>query len=245
MTVVVIVKNSSQSAITIQGVEIAVGAQYSVPFANLFDWTFDTTLIGYIQNGTVTLNDGANDYIGDNALHFLLSVRPKFVITASEKDDIDLKLASDEQSFVGNICTLSLKIPGTLGQVGARKIGGGYGFTDVFGWGDRVTKVELVDKDYVYAGILYPSEPEPNVTWAQAMPDGVVLGSYVDDEQDAHRQGWRLWCDDGGQGGVDIDPLGGLAKLLALCYLVVTIEKTQASTASKAALNAWWAKPSL
>lgn len=39
----------------------------------------------------------------------------------------------------------------------------------------------LVDKDYIHAGVLYPSEPAPGVTWEQAMPDGVVLHAYISD----------------------------------------------------------------
>lgn len=165
------------------------------------------------------------------------------VVGPFEKADKDLVLASDDQPFIGNICTLQLLVPGTLGEVGARQIAGGYGFTDVYCWGDRITKVELLDKDYAYAGILYPAEPAPGVTWPQAEPNGVVMGSYVDDELPEINRGWRLWCDDGNQGGVDIDPIGGFGKLLALCYLTITVEKKPASNATRACLNSWWGRP--
>lgn len=165
------------------------------------------------------------------------------VVGPFEKSDKDLVLASDDQPFVGNICTLQLLVPGTLGEVGARQIAGGYGFTDIYYFGDRISKVELRDKDYAYAGILYPAEPSPGVTWAEAEPDGVVMGSYVDDDLPEAYRGWRLWADDGGQGGVDIDPIGGFGKLLALCYLTIVVEKKPASGATRACLNSWWSKP--
>jgi hypothetical protein len=175
------------------------------------------------------------------------------VVTDLEQDNIDLALASDQGVFVDNICKLSLKIPGDVGQIGSRRIGGGYGFTDVFGWGDRVKDVSVVDKDFMYAGLpgFYAATPAlqgipdtDGLSWADVAPDGVELGSYIDKALDSFCQGWRLWCDDGNQGGVDIDPLGGLAKLPGGAYLVVTIEKTDTSAATRAALNAWWGKPS-
>lgn len=39
----------------------------------------------------------------------------------------------------------------------------------------------LVDIDYLFAGILYPIEPAPGVTWDQAMPNGVTLHEYIKD----------------------------------------------------------------
>jgi hypothetical protein len=174
------------------------------------------------------------------------------VVSELEQDNVDLALASDDQAFIGNVCRLSLLVPGAVGVIGARKIGGGYGFTDVFGWGDRVKSVDVIDKDFKYAGLAYPATPAEagipgteGLSWADVMPDGVEMGSYVDKDLAVEFQGWRLWCDDGNQGGVDIDPLGGLAKLPGQAYLVITIEKTAQSQATRAALNAWWGKPAL
>lgn len=173
------------------------------------------------------------------------------VVTQLEKEDKSLTLASDMQSFVGNVCTLSIQVPGNVGDIG-RYIAGGYGFTDVYCFGDRVSKVQLVDKNYVYAGIAYPATPAEagipgtaGLSWQQVMPDGVILGSYHDEDVPAVQQGWRLWADDGGQGGVDIDPLGGFGKLYAQAYLVIRMEKLANSLATKASVNLWWGKVNL
>jgi hypothetical protein len=171
-----------------------------------------------------------------------------YVVNPLDEPDLDLVLASDEKPFTGNECTLELFIPGEPGIIG-RKIAGGYGFTDKFHWGDRVTNVQLVDKNFIYAGSLYPATPieagipgTEGLSWADIMPSGVVLGSQVDEEQPEENRGWRFWEDEGGQGGVDIDPLGGLGKLLSLCYMRVTVVKKNESPATKAAFNAWWGK---
>ena len=169
--------------------------------------------------------------------------RVQDVATELERPDKDLVLASDEQPFVGMTCVLSIRIPGTVGQSDSRKIAGGRCFTDVYGWGDRATKVKLVDKDYVYAGVLYPAEPEPGVTWAEAMPNGVDMGGYTDDDLPDANRGWRMWCGGGNQGTVDVVTLAGFGNLLAMCYLEITLEKQVGNPASRAALNAWWGKP--
>lgn len=175
----------------------------------------------------------------------------KEVVTLLEKEDKSLKLASIEGSFSGNLCVLEIKIPGTLGKVG-RYIGGGYGFTDVYFFGDRITKAELVDKEFVYAGLLYPATPAEagipgtqGLGWIDVVPDGQVLGSYHDTEVDSVNSGWRLWCDDGNQGGCDIDPLGGYGKLYAQAYLRITFEKKASSSATKAAVDLWWGEKEL
>jgi len=174
------------------------------------------------------------------------------VITSIEKPDKDLVLASDDQPFIGNVCTLSLYVPGNLGDLGTRQIAGGYVFTDKYYFGDRASKCALLDKDYSYAGSLYPATPleagVPNsegLAWSEVYPDGFVLGTYTDDELPENNRGWRLWADDGGQGGADIDTIGGFGLLLSCCYLVITLEKKQDSTATRGAFNAWWGKTNL
>ena len=81
------------------------------------------------------------------------------VVTQLEKPDKDLVLASVEAAFSGTVCTLQLQIPGTLGDLTARYVAGGYAFTNIYGWNDRVTAIQVLDKDYVYAGLAYPATP--------------------------------------------------------------------------------------
>lgn len=162
---------------------------------------------------------------------------PSEVITQMEKDDKILVLLSAEGEFVNDISNIEIEIPGTPGEIGLY-VKEGYGFTDAFAWGTRVTRVALVDKNYIFAGTLYPAEPEPGVTWAQAMPDGVELGDYCNRTglNDVNK-GWRLWCEEGGQGGVDIDNLAGYGHLLSGCFLQIRFVKPTGSTPQYVAVN--------
>lgn len=241
-----IIKNVDSVAHTYAGQEILVGNEYTIQTIEEIKMASDDDLLADIASLKAVINNGSSDILGvSNQIDYLKSNLSKEVTTQMEKSDKDLVLASDMQPFIGNICTLQVLVPGAPGVVGSRLIAGGYGFTNVFGWNDRVSKVQLLDKDYVYAGSLYPAEAAPGVTWADAMPLGVELGSYTDDDLPEAYRGWRLWCDDGNQGGIDIDPLGGFGKLLSLCYLTITVEKTNTSGATHAALNVWWGRPSV
>ncbi len=46
-------------------------------------------------------------------------------------------------------------------------------------YGDCVDLI-VVDKDYLYAGILYPSEYQPGVPWSAVAPNGVELDKFGD-----------------------------------------------------------------
>lgn len=170
------------------------------------------------------------------------------VFSPTEEPTLDLMLASDEKPFIGNTCMLSIPIPGTPGTI-QRKLAGGYVFTDKFCWGDRVKDVHLMDKDYLFAGSLYPATPTEagiegveGLSWSQVAPNGVMLGTQTDMDLPEHNRGWRLWCDEGNQGGGDVDPLGELGRMLAGAYLEVEIVKGPASEATYGCINLWWAK---
>lgn len=244
------IKNADSIQHTWVGQIIEPAAYYEIQPGEEMKWGNDSTLISAIGAGTAVVNNGSEDITDVNlAITHLKDGFAKEVVTQLEKPDKDLLLASASASFVGDVCTLQIKIPGELGDFSARYVAGGYAFTNIFGWGDRVTAVSVVDKDFAYAGLAYPATPTeagvPGVeglSWAEVMPDGVVLGSYTDDFCEEPNRGWRLWCEDGNQGGMDIDPLGGFGKLPALAYITVIIEKTATSGATDAAINVWWGK---
>lgn len=164
------------------------------------------------------------------------------VITEFELDDKTLGLISAEASFVNDACTIEIIVPGTPGGVG-RFVKEGYAFTDSYAWGTRITKVALVDKNYLYAGALYPAEPAPGVTWAEAAPDGVELGDYADLEMPEANRGWRFWAEEGGQGGTDVDSLAGYGNLLAGCFLRLDFTKPTNSNPTKVAVDIQWGVP--
>lgn len=173
------------------------------------------------------------------------------VVTQLEKDDKTLGLTSGEASFNGNICVVEIPIPGTVGEVG-RFVKEGYAFSDFYNFGMRVEKVELVDKNYLYAGMegFYAATPElqgipgtEGLTWAQVQPDGVVLGEYHDPAVPQINQGWRMWAEEGGQGGVDIDNLAGYGDLYSGAFLRCTFTKPEGGLATKIAVNIQWGLP--
>jgi hypothetical protein len=147
---------------------------------------------------------------------------PLDVITMMEKDDKTLQLACIEASFTEDECILQMLIPGNPGAAPTRFISEGYCFTNIFGWGDKATKVELVDIDGVY------TDP------------GTVLGAYHDVEVATINQGSLFWAEEGGQGGIDVNALAGYGKLPGGVYLRITIAKASGNNATKAALNIYW-----
>lgn len=232
---------------------VAAGAFFEIPAHLLTEYQEASEVLSALLAGEAKMSsDGVNDLTGSNAQHlsYLINTPATEVVTQAEKDDKELVLASIEGDFAGNECVLKIKIPGTPGNLSGRYIAGGYGFTDIYCWGDRVSKVEVIDIDFDLAGILYPATPAeagieglPEGTqWVDIMPLGVALGSYTDDECPEACRGWRLWCDDGNQGGVDIDPLAGYGKLPSAAWMVLTFTKKPASTASHACVNLWWGK---
>lgn len=231
------------------GQGVAASAYYTIDPTELTLWKNDSALLVDIANGMAIVNDGTTDFTNVNTgINYLKGTGPQEVVTLLEKSDKGLRLASAESTFTGNDCVIDVPIPGTLGTIG-RYAAGGYGFTDIYGFGDRVTDVSLVDITFVYAGILYPATPieagipgTEGLSWADVMPTGVVLGSFHDDDVDPSMKGWRLWCDDGNQGGIDIDPLGGYGEMLAQTVLRIIFLKTGSSGATKAAVNLWWGK---
>jgi len=175
------------------------------------------------------------------------------VETQLEKDDKTLGLASAFAEFSGGVCELEIKIPGTEPGI-KRYVKEGYAFTDAYRFGTRITKVHVIDKDFMYAGIpgFYPATPTeagiPGVdglSWADVMPGGVDLGGYHDPEMPEINQGWRMWAEEGGQGGCDIDNLAGYGSLPAGTYLMIRIEVPSGTgpEPTKAAANIQWGIP--
>jgi hypothetical protein len=244
--------NQANADKTYGGVLVPALSPYDIPSLNEDAFRNDVNLRFDLSTRSVEIFDGAETWTGLDALLCLDRDRKNNVVTSIEQPNKDLVLASDDQPFIGNVCTLTLFVPGQMGDLGTRQIAGGYVFSDHYGWGDRANKCLLLDKDFIYAGIFYAQTPTDagiegveGLTWADVMPEGVEMGSYTDDALPEYNRGWRLWADDGGQGGADIDTIGGFGRLLSLCYLVVVLTKKDASPATNGCFNAWWAKPNL
>lgn len=152
------------------------------------------------------------------------------VTTQLELNDKVLKLASAVADFSSNEAVLEICVPGTFTGVDpatcdGRYIAGGYGWTNNYEFGDRISKVEVVDIDDIFE---YGA--------------GTVIKCYHDEYVDASNMGWRLWAALNGEGEVEIDPIGGYGFIPSGLYVRITFVKTATSTASKAAVNIWWGR---
>lgn len=164
-------------------------------------------------------DDFETNYKEDANKPILKEVRTQF-----ERDDLILKLACAQGVVDENQeCILTLIVPGTPGVNSGRYVAGGYGFSDIYTFGDKFAKVEIVDIDDLLGY-------GPNT----------VLASYHDDDLPEANQGWLLWCEDGNQGGVDIDPIGYYGNIPSGLYLRITYKGVETTLATKVAVNIWW-----
>lgn len=152
------------------------------------------------------------------------------VTTQLELNDKVLKLASSIADFTGDEAVLEICVPGTFTGVDhqtcdGRYIAGGYGWTNDYEFGDRISKVEVVDKDNIFG---YGA--------------GVIVKCYHDENLDEFNMGWRLWASLNGEGEVEIDPIGGYGFIPSGLYIRITFLKNPTSNASKAAVNIWWGR---
>lgn len=174
------------------------------------------------------------------------------VVTEFELDDKVLKLAHTKGTVVDGIATMELEVPGTVGTVG-RHIAGGYCISDKYGWDDRIKVVEVVDKNFLYAGGLYPATPleagiegTEGLSWADIMPTGVVLETYHDNDVPEANAGWSFWAGervgDFNEGDCEVEPIGGFGKIPAKTFLRAVFEAGAGSPATKCKIVYWWGK---
>jgi hypothetical protein len=151
------------------------------------------------------------------------------VKTQFEREDLVLKLSCKEGTVdtITKECTLTVQVPGTFGVDSGRFVDDGYCFTNVYTWGDRVSAVEIVDVD--------------NLLGYGA---GFIAERYHDNDLPEANQGWMLWCEEGTQGGIDINKIGGYGQIPSGLYLRVKFKGVPATLATKVAINISWGKKS-
>lgn len=139
-----------------------------------------------------------------------------------ERDDIVLKLAcAAGQADANGDLAVTILVPGTPGSE-YRYAAGGYAFSDLHGWLDKITKVEVVDEDNLLG-----------------FGAGTVVKVYHDSDADEANQGWYFWKTHGGEGECEIEPIGWYGQIPSGLYLRVTF-KLQAL--AKAKVNVWWGR---
>lgn len=150
------------------------------------------------------------------------------VLTEFELEDKVLRLASIEGEFdVNGECTLEIKVPGSFDPFNPnRLIAQAYILEDVFGWGDRLLEVNIIDKDNV-AG--YGAD--------------VVLERYHDHEVPADNKGWRFYPTENEMGEIEIEPVGGFGRIPGGVYIQAKFKRKAGNTASKLIADVWWGAP--
>lgn len=182
-----------------------------------------TILCKINKDDLAELADFTENYFSMSGLGLMKSK----VITEFELDDKVLKLASGIGTFDGNgDCTIEIPIPGAFDPLEpSRYIAGGYANTDLYGWGDRCTEVNILDKDNILG-----------------MGAGAVLETYHDNEVAEENRGWRFYASEGGEGEIEIEPIGGFGKIPGGLYLQIKFKRANGNPATKVQANLWWGK---
>jgi hypothetical protein len=148
------------------------------------------------------------------------------VQTQFERDDIVLKLCRGEAAFDGSgDAEISFPVPGTPGSGDGRYVAGGYAFTDVFGFGDYVSQVNIVDVDNILG-----------------MGAHTVLQTYHDTDIDSSQAGWYFWPNAQVGGEVELDPIGYYGFIPSGLYLEVYFKRKAGNTATTVYCDVWWGK---
>jgi hypothetical protein len=194
-----------------------------------------TSDIGYMIHGadqgliyTCNVATGEADFteFEDSYKDAIDSLKVASVSTQFERDDIVLKLCKGESAFDGSgDAEISLKVPGTPGSGDGRYVAGGYAFTDIFGFGDYVSQVNIVDVDDILG-----------------MGAHTVLQTYHDTEIDAANAGWYFWPNAQVGGEVELDPIGYYGFIPSGLYIEVYFKRKAGNTATKVYCDIWWGK---
>jgi hypothetical protein len=171
--------------------------------------------------------DGNSDQLDfeDNYKNSAPSEFRNNVITQFETDDKRLQLASDVAEFDQNgEAEILVQVPGQFNpSVPSRYMAGGYANIDQYTFGDRMYAVDLVDVDNILG-----------------MGANTVITSFCDVDLPSEKQGWRFWASQGGEGEIEIEPIGGFAAIPGGLYIRVRFRRAQNGTATKVACAVWW-----
>lgn len=147
------------------------------------------------------------------------------VVTEFEISDKVARLAKITGEFdINGECVLELQVPGSFSLTSpGRLVAEAYCIEDVFGWGDAVTTIELIDKDNL-----------------SGLGANTVLETFHDPDVALANRGWYFYPTFGGAGELEVSPIGGFGELIGGTYLRATFKKAVGSTAQKVIACIWW-----
>lgn len=147
------------------------------------------------------------------------------VVTLFEKADKIPRYASVSGEYDANgDCTLMVKVPGPfVEKAPTRYLSLAYFVSDVFGWGDMVTKIEITDEDNILN-----------------LGAGAVLDSLHDLEAPSENQGWYFYPTEGTSGELEFTPSDKFGEINGQLYLKAQLKRAPGSSASKVFVNIDW-----
>ena len=146
-------------------------------------------------------------------------------ITEFERSDKLVRLSSATGSFDENgMAVLEISVPGATPSPEGRLIAECYVYEDQFGWGDRMTRVDI-DTWGIYSGV-----------------SGYVLETFHDPEVPQDQQGWRFYPSHQNSGEMEIEPIGGFGEVPSQTTIRATFQKMSDSPATKLIADIWWGK---
>ena len=187
-------KNNKQTASSWCGQEIQPGEYYTLLLTEEAKWASDDIVLSDIGSGDLVVNNGTADITSVNlAINFLKDIP---VLGADGTPLIRSKPFSDADGFrfrgFGISATATKETTTNIDYklTEERYINGVDLILKDHEFGDTA-KFQVVDKEYVYAGILYPAD-YGGIPWSTAQPNGVVLDEFgtdwniASDEQHQH-----------------------------------------------------------
>jgi hypothetical protein len=202
----------------------AIGMQYVELETSYHLWAFDGP---FEVSCHLEKDSGADQAEFEADYKAGANASPKVPVqTQFERQDIVLKLAKGTAEFdLSGEAEISLLVPGTPGSGDGRYVAGGYAFTDVFGFGDYVEKVCVVDVDNLLG-----------------MGAEAIIQTYHDTDVPGDNQGWYFWPSPQVGGEAEIDPMGYYGFIPSGLYLEIYFKKAPGSAAQNVYCNVWWGK---
>lgn len=173
---------------------------------------------------TCTVMSGEDDYTDfvDNYKDGLESQEAGGVTTRMEVDFLTLKLAcATGQADANGDLIINVDVPGSPAAI-QRYVAGGYAVTNNYAFGDRLTAVNVIDKDGVFSG-----------------NPGIVLRTYHDSEVPESSRGWYFWKAHGTEGEVEVEPIGWYGQLYGTMRMQCVFKVQPLAQVN---IMIWWGK---
>lgn len=144
------------------------------------------------------------------------------VTTRMELDFLTLKLAcASGQADENGDLSINIDVPGSPEAI-SRYIAGGYAVTNNYLFGDKIRKVNVLDRDGFFSGV-----------------PGYVLRTYHDEEVDEQNSGWFFWKTHGTEGEVEVEPIGWYGQLRGTMRIQCVFKVQPLATVN---VMLWWGK---